>query len=218
MWVARDFRCALSLLLGIFCGGLVSACAFTDRHVNLAPAMMPQIVSSSSVPQDGKVVSVARPQDLRPDPTTVGNIRNGYGIVTAQVRSNNDVAMWVANSLISGIEQAGYRVERAETVETAHTPLAIDIEVSRVFTEYAPNFFTIDGKADVAARVEVYRRGQRILRRLYTGKYENTNFVVATSAGEYQELLDAAMKDFLQRAVPDLTSSLGKATEDGRPE
>jgi len=159
MWVARGFRGALSLLLSILCGGLLSACAFTDRHVNLAPpTVMPPMVSSS-VPQDGKVVSVARPEDLRPDPTTVGNIRNGYGMVTAQVRSNNDVAMWVANSLISGLEQAGYRVERAETAETAQTPLSIDIGVSRVFTEYTPSFFTIDGKADVAAQVEVYKQG-----------------------------------------------------------
>jgi hypothetical protein len=176
------------------------------------------VAPSPTASQNGKVVSVARPQDLRPDPTTVGNIRNGYGMVTAQVRSNSDVAMWVANSLIGGLEQAGYRVERAETVETAQTPIAIDIGVSRVFTEYVPTFFTIDGKADVAAQVEVYKQGQRILRRVYTGKYENANFVVATSAGEYQELLNEAMKDFLQKAIPDLTNSLAKATNDKQPE
>ncbi len=101
-------------------------------------------------------------------------------------------------------------------METAQTPVAIDIGVSRVFTEYIPGFFTVAGKADIAAQVEVYRQGQRILRRVYTGKYENTNLVVTTSASEYQELLNEAMKDFLQKAVPDLTSSLAKAMSDGQ--
>ena len=41
-----------------------------------------------------------------------------------------------------------------------------------------------------AAQVKGDKQGQRILRRVYTGKYENTNFVVTTSASEYQELLD----------------------------
>jgi hypothetical protein len=89
-----------SLLALVVCLEFVSGCAFTDRHVNLAPPPTVSLVTpSSAVSQNEKVVSVARPQDLRPDPTTVGNIRNGYGMVTAQVRSNSDVAMWVANSL-----------------------------------------------------------------------------------------------------------------------
>ncbi|MBI3246537.1 MAG: hypothetical protein HYZ50_08530 [Deltaproteobacteria bacterium] len=134
-------------------------------------------------------------------------------MVTAQVRSNNDVALWVTNSLIDGLEQAGYHVDRAETVETATTPLAIDVGVSRVFTEYVPGFFTIEGKADIAAQVEVYKQGKRVLRRVYTGKYENTNLVVATSASEYQTLLNEAMKDFLQKAIPDLTTSLDKTRD-----
>ncbi len=198
-------------LLITACSVLLPACAFTDRHVSLAPPQtIPQLAVAASPAQPGKVVSVARPQDLRPDPTTVGNIRNGYGMVTAQVRSNNDVALWVTNSLVTGLEQAGYRVERAETVETTQTPLAIDVGVSRVFTEYVPGFFTISGKADIAAQIEIYKQGQRVLRRVYTGKYENTNLVVATSASEYQALLNEAMKDFLQKAIPDLTAVLDK--------
>jgi hypothetical protein len=96
------------LLTAIIGSTLFSACAFTDRHVNLAPPQtIPQITSAVPSLQSGKTVSVARPQDLRPDPTTIGNIRNGYGMVTAQVRSNNDVALWVTNSLIGGLEQEG---------------------------------------------------------------------------------------------------------------
>jgi hypothetical protein len=221
MGKVHSIWCPPSRFLVVACLGVFSACAFTDRHVNLVPpSTIPQFAPSSPATdsQTGRVVSVAHPEDLRPDPTTVGNIRNGYGMVTAQVRSNNDVTMWVANSLIGGLEQAGYRVERAETVETAQTPVAIDIGVSRVFTEYVPGLFTINGKADVAAQVEVYKQGQRILRRVYTGKYENTNFVATTSASEYQALLNEAMKDFLQKAVPDLTSSLAKAVGEGQQE
>jgi hypothetical protein len=133
------------VLAALGCSGLLSACPYTDRHVNLAPpTMVPQIFASPG--SNGKgVISVARPLDLRPDPTVVGNVRDGYGRVGAQVRSNNDVPLWVTNSFITGLEQAGYRVERVETAETAQTPVAIDVTVSRVFVDYTPGLLGMSG-------------------------------------------------------------------------
>ncbi len=111
MWKGRYIWRLPSLFLFVVCLEFFSACVYVDRHVNLAPpSTISQATPSLTASQTGKVVSVARPKDPRPEPTTVGNIRNGYGMVTAQVRSNNDVTMWVANSLISGLEQAGYRI------------------------------------------------------------------------------------------------------------
>jgi Zn-dependent protease with chaperone function len=122
--------------------------------------------------------------------------------------------MWVTNSIIQGLEQAGYRVERVETVETALTPVAIDIAVLRVFTEHVAGFITVTGKGDIAAQIEVYRDGSRILRRMYAGRYEDTNFFYASaSADAYQVLLDAAMKDFLRKTLTDLVSALDRAFE-----
>lgn len=216
MWDARFVSRIILALLFAACGGFFSACA--DRHINLVPpTVIPHVsYSSPTGSRTSRVISIARPMDLRPDPTTVGNVRNGYEMVMAQVRSNNDVPMWVANSLTAGLEQAGYRVERVETVESAQTPVAIDIAVSRVFTNYTQGFFTITGKGDVAAQVEVYKQGQRIFRRAYAGKYETFALVagIGISADGYQKLLDEAMKDFLQKAVPDLTSTLSRALED----
>jgi hypothetical protein len=64
-------------------GGLLG-CAFTDRHVNLTPPISASFATAASPASAAqpRVLSVARPQDLRPDPTTVGNVRNGYGMVT----------------------------------------------------------------------------------------------------------------------------------------
>ena len=216
---ARRIRCLGLLLTTILGSGSVLGCAFVDRRVTLTPpTTIPQTFSTSASSADKKEISVARPQDFRPDPTTVGNVRNGYGMVTASVRSNTDIPMWVTNSIIQGLERAGFRVERAETVETAPTPVALDIAVSRAFTEHAPGFFTMTAKGDVAAQVEVYQDGRRILRRMYTGKVENPEFFVTTSANEYQTLLDAAMKDFLQKALPDLVHVLDRAFEESSQE
>ena len=216
VWQLRWWVPLLSLILGL---GSIFGCAFVDRRVTLTPPTTIPQISTPSTPSTGeKTISVARPQDLRPDPTTVGNIRNGYGIVTAQVRSNTDIPMWVTNSIIQGLERAGYRAERVETAETASTPVALDIAVSRVFTEHAPGFFRLTAKGDVAAQVEVYKYGTRILRRTYTGKYENPEFFTTTSANEYQTLLDAAMKNFLQKALPDLVRVLDQALEESSQE
>ena len=70
----------------IFFSGTIFGCAFTDRHVTLTPpTTIPQTFSPSTPSANEKTNSLARPQDLRPDPATVGNIKNGYGMVTAQV-------------------------------------------------------------------------------------------------------------------------------------
>ncbi len=38
---------------------------------------------------------------------------------------------------------------------------------------------------------------------MYAGKHEETKMVTTTSANEYQTLLDAAMKNFLQKRISD---------------
>ena len=215
-WCVRRWLFLLTFVLG---SGNLLGCAFVDRRVTLTPpTTTPQTFSTSASSSDKKEISIARPQDLRPDPTTVGNVRNGYGMVTASVRSNTDIPMWVTNSIIQGLERSGFSVERAETVETAPTPVALDIAVSRAFTEHAPGFFTMKAKGDVAAQVEVYKDGRRIHRRTYAGKIENPEFFVMTSANEYQTLLDAAMKDFLQKTLPDLVRVLDQALEESSQE
>ena len=210
-------RWMLLLTLALSSGNLLG-CAFTDRHVTLTPPATMTIPSpsvSSSPSTDEKTVSVARPQDLRPNPTIIGNVSaNSYGMTTAQVYSNTDIPTWVANSIIQGLERSGFRVERSETVETAPTPVALDIAVSRVFTEHFPGLFRFTGKGDVAAQVEVYKDGRRILRRTYSGRSEETKMVTTNSANEYQGLLDSAMKDFLNKALPDLIHALDRALEE----
>ena len=49
---------------------------------------------------------------------------------------------------------------------------------------------------------------------MYAGKHEETKMVTTTSANEYQTLLDAAMKDFLQKALPDLARVIDRALEE----
>ena len=209
--------CRWVLLLVLILGsGSIFGCAFQDRHVTLTPpTTIPHTSSVSPTSPDGKTISVARPQDLRPNPTIIGNVSaNSYGMTTAQVYSNTDIPTWVANSIIQGLERSGFRVERSETVETAPTPVALDIAVSRVFTEHFPGLFRFTGKGDVAAQVEVYKDGRRILRRMYSGKSEETKMVTTNSANEYQGLLDSAMKDFLNKALPDLVRVLDRALEE----
>ena len=219
-WRVRRWALLLVFILG---SGSTVGCAFQDRHVTLTP---PTTVSQTSndlpTSSDKKIISVARPQDLRSDPTTVGNIRNGQGAVTAQVRSNTDIPMWVANSVIQGLEQAGYHVERVETVQDAPTPVAIDIAVLQVSTEHGRGLFAVNGKGDISAQIEVFLGGRRIRRRRYAGTYEEkkTNIfahspvITSIPADEYQVLLDAAMKDFLQKTLSDLARALDKAVEE----
>ena len=175
------FGCLLSL------GSLLGCGFYADRHVTLTPpAAISSLPVSSSLSVEKKVISVARPRDLRTDPTSVGV---ASPLSTPAIRSNTDVPMWVANSIILRLEQAGFTVERVETVETAPTSVVLDIAVLRVFASILPGVLQVIPTSHVAAEVEVYQDGRRIFRRTYVGKVETSELFVSTAASTYQALL-----------------------------
>src|SRR3954453_17333834 len=65
-------------------------------------------------------VSVGKFTDVRDNKPLVGEVRNGYGIKTAQVLiGDQDAGAWVANALASELERNGMQVTKVATSPAA---------------------------------------------------------------------------------------------------
>src|ERR1035441_993419 len=93
---------------------LLGGCAFGDRRVNLtyppANAGRPQVASAATRGQDQRNVVLLAFIDQREQKDRVGEVRNGFGMHTADVLAANNVAEWVTNAMRLELERAGFTV------------------------------------------------------------------------------------------------------------
>jgi YajG family uncharacterized lipoprotein len=203
-------------LAGMFVLALTLGACYQNREVALS-----QPTTSSSVAPAGlgKAITVVRPHDARANPGTIGGLRGAAVLFTdpsvpaAVAHPQTDVAGWIGNALVSGLEHAGFRVERAETVAQSPTPLAILITVNQAYVTFTAAFLAgYSGEARVAVAVQAYRAEQPIFRRSYSGVSTATSIGDSggPSANDYQQALQNALQKLLDQAIPNLAEALAR--------
>jgi len=187
---------------------LLSGC-FQDQEVSL-----PQLAATSSTGTVGKAipVTIARPIDARLNVGVIGRVVDAQGNVVSTGRSLDDIAIWTGNGFASALAGAGFRVEQSETIERAPTQLAILLTVEEATTAFVPVAFHCEGEARVITRVSIYRGGEPILKRTYSGVASASTAGVSPTSDEYQQPLMAAVRNMLDKAIPDLTDALSRAS------
>jgi hypothetical protein len=196
----------LRLTAIIFGGFLASACAFGDRtaHLQYPPEQSADgpVVSSAKAmeaPQPGsKVIVVRRLDDLRHDKRIVGEVRNGWGMRTADVIVQNDVADWATGAVVVELKKAGFDVVTGDSrASEAKTPV-LSGDVLRV---YCTAFFTYE--AEVTLMIRVKRGEKEIHTKSYTGK-GSVGMNWAAVGESYAQSISLAMADALDSAIADI--------------
>ena len=104
---------------------LLPACAFVDEHVQLEYQDLPA-VSNSAANQGTIFLSLF--EDQRADKSKIGVVKNGYGMETAKVLTDDNPAVWITNTLKGNLERTGYKVSSVKKdslqLETSFTYLA----------------------------------------------------------------------------------------------
>lgn len=187
------------LLVHIVISGMLSACAFGTRQVNLT--YNPAVERGSAVPGSLGRVAVARFADRRSSDEGAGNllgkVRNTYGMTTANVEANQDPVLWVADGIARSLAAQGFKVEKVESPAAAGGLPTVTGTVTR-----ASGGMYMRMDANVSADVGVERLGQSLL----STQCEGTATQVAwtASTGEYEEVFASAMDSFLSSCVPKL--------------
>lgn len=192
----------ISLMLALLCTG----CAFGTRHVTLMSIPTNEI-SNHDVPSN-KVVYVLRPKDNRLEQSSVGCVRNGFRMRTAEVLADGDVPQWVQSIVGDALKKYGYIVSMlSETSESAQRES--DVVVSLTLNKF---FCDCPGKlvAEVEIQAELKQKDEILYKTNYSGQEEV--FSLTGSSADYSKALHAAMSNCSGTMIPDLHRAVLNST------
>src|SRR5262245_35430386 len=105
-------------LVGLGCLAFVpSGCAFGTRHATLqspsragSPGLGVSSAEVAAAPSArGQIVLVAF-TDQRSNKQSIGEVRNGWGMHTADVVPDRDIGNWITQAVKTALEQDGFQV------------------------------------------------------------------------------------------------------------
>jgi hypothetical protein len=185
MRAVRFFLCVVSL-------AAIEGCAFGNRKVNLEypPGLnAAQRLQVPVSPPDARSVVLLTFIDQRSEKDRVGEVRNGFGMHTADVKAMNNVADWVTSAAKWELEKAGFRVTVVKARPGSSAEPVISGEVLKV---HCGAYFKYGGEVEVALRVE--QAGRVLVQRTYTGKGSAGTNWGATSES-YRQALGEALRN-----------------------
>jgi hypothetical protein len=200
-----------------FLAVLLSACAFGTRRVTLSyppPAasygLVKEAVAAGGAADQGKV-SIVTFTDVRGTPL-IGDVRNGYGMHTADVVTDTSISEWSTNALDFELRQRGYAVSVVQSVPTGPDDLWVSGQVVEV---YCHAMFNYEGKVGALARIG--RGAATISERRYDGE-GSAGLNLAAYSGSYGDSLGLALQAVVKQiadaieAMPEPTPTLAPVT------
>lgn len=194
---------------------IAMACAIASGCVSAPRVMLPTVnrAGASTPVGHGIVVSLVRPSDERSDISTIGSrltvdSQTATAYTTA-ISQQGNVPVWIGDAFTDGLNQDGFRVDKINTPAASLVPLVITIAVKKVWVGLGPSpSLGSAGRAEVAVNLLLYNRGQRVMKRKYSGRSEGSGTMFTPDATVFRNLLGDALNDMLRSAIPDLSAAL----------
>jgi hypothetical protein len=154
---------------------------------------------------------MARPRDTRTSHIFAHGITLNGPSVGPHGFSTDEEFLSDFGALFAGrLEQAGYNVEKVESAQAAHTPLGLQLTITSVAWRYSlfgcGGWSYILATSEVDATVDLYDHGKSLGSHAYHG--QNTGCHAPEPLAPTPESLSAAVQNFLNKAVPEVTASL----------
>jgi hypothetical protein len=180
---------------------LGSGCAFVDQKVSLTYDEAAADVHSDR----GGAVDVEMPVCPEFDKTKkglciVGNVKNTYGMKTADTVTEDSVPQWIADALCTEIKAAGFEPQTVDKLPAA-TERGIGTRVIKVWVEQDPGFWTVGAIGEVQLRIAVYRNGEVVKEFDVESKGQGDRNVIGESTIK-EESLRIALQTCMKEAIP----------------
>lgn len=182
-------------ILPLFLIAMISGCAFGTRRPLLE---YNPIIRTSPEPRN-VTVYVENFKDERADKSIIGNVRNGWGIKTADVVTDSNVAEWITGALKAEFGNYGYVVAKDRTELQAG---------GEVLTVYCDSFMQYEG--EVRLGVVLKKNNEILLDKKYTGRASNMNW--AATAKSYAKTLEQSLQNAMSQIMSDINEKLGQET------
>ncbi len=186
---------------------ILSGCAFGTRRPTLtyppASEEPAAAVAQAAVPVAAKNMTVvlASFRDERSDKSTVGTVRNGFGMRTADVVPNNTVSEWVTQAVATELRSNGYKVVSG-TASDPKDPNALWLS-GDVLNVFCDMYFSYTGQVSLLAK------GRNAQGELFTKHYagEGTAGIAWAATGDsFAQSLALALRDALNKLMADLNA------------
>lgn len=138
--------------------------------------------------------------DQRSERERIGNVRNGFGMNTADVVTEDDVAGWVEGALAKELTNAGYHVTRLGETATGNDVIALRAEI---VTVYCDVYFTYDGEVSLMVTLEDKDRGT--VSKQFSGE-GSVGLNWAATSKSYAESLALALQDVISKILTEVAA------------
>ena len=184
---------------------MCSSDLFVDRDVQLDYAAKPREEKAAAGETAEKgiaeasmtrfpVTAIRTVSDLRVDKQHVGEVRNGFGMHTADVHTKSDCSTWIRKALTTELRRAGFVV----TDDPSRAELLVDAEVVSV---HCTATFSYSG--DIILNATATRDGTQVAGRRYAGSGSaGVNWSATENA--FAETLDLALQDAVLQFVREI--------------
>lgn len=206
-------------LIVVALGLLLGACAFGDRDVYLTyppeendggsiSAMAAELETKAEMGQRQTLV-ISLFEDLRPDKATVGEVRNGWGMKTADANTSSDVPAWVREAARYEFERAGFNVLFSDEIDQTYPVLD-----GQIITVFCKAFFSYEGEVSLIAKLSL--NGKTVMDQRYTGE-GSVGMNWAATGKSYGQSLTLALQDVMRGLVIDVHQAIRRAQIAGSP-
>jgi len=182
---------------------ILTGCAFGTRTAQLTypPEETGDSLIQSAYAGDagpgGRQVVVLSVTDERQEKNRIGNVRNTFGMDTANVVTNDDVRVWVENALKQDLERAGYAVVPAGGPDTDN-PIGLQASILKVYCDV---YLTYDG--EVSLMLNLQGRDRSPVTKEIEGE-GSVGMNWAATAKSYAESLALALQSAISKVVAEL--------------
>jgi hypothetical protein len=203
------------MILALAVPVLFCACFSQTVRVDLSRAtILPVVAADREAAPNAQPLSLVRPRDRRENPA-LSNVfeASAFPITVHQTFVAENAAVWAGNGLVDGLENAGYKVERTNSVEAAVTPVVITVDLTKL-SSVPISGIKIDGECTIklAIGVRVIKAG----RVLSDSQYESEGKQQGGTCFDADTLNLAcrkALEALLTKAVPEIGLTLHAATQ-----
>jgi hypothetical protein len=194
------------MLFAALTAGTLGGCALSTRNATLVypPPDSPGLVAvanaaPSATAREASIV-VLPFSDRRPDKTKLGNVRNGFGIKLAPIRTTDSVTVWVKNALALELTKAGFQV--TDSAAGSEASLTIGGDVLKANADAYLSY-----GAQVELQVRLMQGDRELFSRPYLGKGSGGTNWTATSKS-FANTLARALADALGMVVGDVEQAV----------
>jgi hypothetical protein len=192
--------------IGFFASSLMSllvlgGCAFGTRTVVLSyppEETVDGFIDSAYAEEIGEAVPrtiVLSVFDRRSEGHRIGNVRNAFGMDTADVVTRDDVTDWVARALEKELVSVGHSVIRSGEALPGENAIGLRADI---LTVYCDVYLTYDGEVSLMVTLEDKERGS-ISKQLAGEGSVGLNW--AATAESYGESLALALQDAISKLL-----------------